>query len=68
MSVVFIPIAKQSAGAYTRYKIHHSACGDTSMRKTSILNKNKGTRSVALISVGATVRAEIGEDFLAYDY
>ena len=31
-------------------------------------NKNRGTRPVVLISVGATVRAEIGEGPLVYDY
>ena len=31
-------------------------------------NKNRRTRPVVLISVGAIVRAELGEGFLAYDY
>ena len=31
-------------------------------------NKNRGARPVVLISVGAIVRAEIGEGFLAYYY
>ena len=31
-------------------------------------NKNRGTRPVVLISVGATVRAEIGGGSLVYDY